>query len=88
MSKTEWLMPSHKSIPEVKYCYSPFVSVKGRPDGRFEVTFDWSDSYQYSHHAEMGDDYYPYAMDQGEALDKWVQSMPQTFIINSAGEMA
>lgn len=82
----------------IDYCYTPFVTVKKREDGRFDVEIDWSCSFQYSHdndesRREIGSgmrDYHwaPYAEDQERALDHWIASQPTTFIITDPKEQS
>lgn len=83
--------PHDRAIPGIDYCFTPFVAASLREDGRIQVTFDWSDCYQYSHdnyaHRVAAHDHdphwAPYAEDLGAALDDWIARMPTTIIVNS-----
>lgn len=81
------------AIPGIDYCFTPFVAVSLREDGRVDVRFDWSDSYVYSHdnydhriRRKRSWHWAPYADDIGEALDSFIKRNPSRFIIELEGD--
>lgn len=72
-----------KPLPGVEYCFTPFVTVSLQEDGSLLVSFDWSDSYVYSHdnydhrvRQHDGDRHWAgYSEDVGDAMDAWVKQL-------------
>jgi hypothetical protein len=65
-------MAQPKTLP-----FTPIVNVTRREDGRYDVEFDWADSY-------VGDTEGPDVEAACEALDAWVKRQPKTVIVQPA----
>lgn len=72
----------------VEHLFQPIVTMRRRPDGRWDMAVDWSDSYLYGVDVRPGSDCQPIHETDAPAsaaacaaLDAWTQTMVKTCIV-------
>ena len=71
-------------MSDTRHQFTPIVTVTLREDGRYEVEFDWTDSYQGGYTGDDIDlDYKPESEAVIDAVDQWINRQPSSLIIGN-----
>lgn len=72
-----------KPVP-LAHVFQPYVNVVARPDGRWDVSLDWADSYLGAESPDGPDPANPEHAAVCDAVDAWAKTLPASAVIPAA----